>query len=370
MKDSRISALADILVNYSTKVKEDDVVIIAFGVLGTPLALEICNEVVKKGAEPFFNFVPEQATLDRFNYASEEYLRKEPKMLKSIVENADVYISIYDDSNKNAFNNVNPEKIKINSQTRGPILAPIYGKRWCAVLFPTNAYAQDSEMSLEEYEKFVFDAVLIDWENESAKWKKLEQILTNGSEVRVVGKETDLKMSIKGRIGITSNGTHNMPGGEVFISPVPDSVNGKIYFDLPAMRGKEVNDVYFEFNNGVLDNFSAGRNQDFLESMINMDKGSKRVGEFGIGTNYGIKQFTKNILFDEKIGGTIHLALGKDFEESFPESIRSNKKELESLRNVSSLHWDFIKSLKDFGELYVDDKLIQLNGEFIKGILG
>jgi aminopeptidase len=208
-------------------------------------------------------------------------------------------------------------------------------------------------MSLDEFEDFVYNATNIDWKKESKKQDKLKRILDKGKMVRIVGEDTDLSFSIMGRKALKCDGKHNMPDGEVFIAPVENSTNGKIAYSYPAIRlGKEVDGIKLEFKNGKVVKFSARKNESLLRESLNIDSGAKRLGEFGIGVNSGIKKFIKQILFDEKIGGTIHLALGMAYKEG-------------GGRNKSAIHWDMIKDLRKGGSLYIDGKLIQKNGKFV-----
>jgi aminopeptidase len=198
-------------------------------------------------------------------------------------------------------------------------------KRWCLTQHPTAAYAQEAELSLNQYRGFVYSATLLDWKKEALKNARLKILLERADEIKLQGNRTDLIMSFKGRIFIQDNGIHNLPGGEIFTAPVENSVNGYIYFDLLAIRARE--------------------------TMIKTDPGSRKIGEFGIGTNMNIRRFTRNILLDEKIGGTIHLAIGRAYKEC-----RS--------RNRSAVHWDMIKTMKP-GRIIVDGTIVQNNGRFL-----
>jgi aminopeptidase len=206
-------------------------------------------------------------------------------------------------------------------------------------------------MSLQEYEDFVYSAMLLDWKKETEKTRKLKKIMNNANKVQIIGEDTDLTMSIKGRTACTSDGINNLPGGEIFTAPLDNSANGTVFFDLPAVTyGKEVLGIKLTFENGEIVDYSASKNEELLEAMINTDDGSKRLGELGIGTNRGITKFTKNILFDEKIAGTIHLAIGRAYTEC-------------GGINESAIHWDMIKTMKP-GKIILDDEVIQENGKF------
>ena len=217
--------------------------------------------------------------------------------------------------------------------------------------YPTEAFAQEAEMSLKEYEDFVYSAMLLNWEKEKEKMNEIKKIMDDTDKVRVVGKETDLTLSIKNRTPVVSDGTHNMPGGEVFTAPVDNSASGKIFFDLPSVRyGKEVHGIRLTLDKGQIVDYSASKNEALLKAMINTDEGSIRLGEFGIGTNRNITKFTRNILFDEKIAGTIHLAIGFAYKDC-------------GGINESAIHWDMIKTMKQ-GQIILDGEIIQKDGKF------
>jgi aminopeptidase len=232
--------------------------------------------------------------------------------------------------------------------------------RWVGTQWPCQASAQDAEMSLEEYEGFVYGAGHLDKANPIQAWKRIsrdQQALTDflnkSREVRIVAEDTDLRYSCKGRKWINCDGHYNCPDGEVFTGPVETSVEGHVKFSFPAVHnGHEVEAVRLTFERGKVAKAEAEKGQDFLRAMIQMDSGSCYLGEGAIGTNYNVKRYTKNTLFDEKIGGTIHLALGAGYSET------GNK-------NRSGLHWDMVCDLRKGGELYVDGELIQKNGKFL-----
>jgi aminopeptidase len=262
----------------------------------------------------------------------------------------DVYIYIRSDANLKELSSIKSKKISIRSKARKPVKDVLLAKRWCLTQYPTPAYAQEAGMSLAEYENFLYSAVLIDWPKARKRMKSLQRVMNETDVVHILGEGTDLTFSIRGRKAILSDGTHNMPGGEVFTAPVDDSATGKIYFDLPAIRyGKEVRDVRLKLEQGEIVDYSASKGEDLLEAMIGTDEGSQRLGEFAIGTNYGIKKFTRNILFDEKIGGTIHLAIGR----AYPECGGVNN---------SAIHWDFIKTMKP-GQVLMDGRVVLQDGK-------
>ena len=229
----------------------------------------------------------------------------------------------------------------------------MHNTRWVIFFYPTQALAQEAGMSLSEFENFVYRAAIVDWKKESKKLDKLAGIIDKGKHVRIVGKNTELSFSIKGRKHVKCVGDFNMPDGEVFTAPVEDSVNGHIEYSFPGIyAGQEVEGIYLVFEKGKVIKARAKRNYPLLKAMLEADAGARTLGEFGIGTNYKIKKFVKNTLFDEKIGGTIHLALGSTYKEA-------------GGKNKSGIHWDMILDLRKGGELYIDGKLIQKNGKFL-----
>ena len=351
----RLKQYAKILVGYSIKVRKGDVIQIKAGIEAEPLILEIYEMLLKKGAIPKLNLYLPGQKYKYFRYANIEQLKHFPKIDYYEERNIDGSIIIITESNTRELTNIPPEKISIRSKVLKPLLdARLKKKNWVLCAYPTNALAQDAEMSLEEFRDFVYDSVCQNWYEESKRQDKLKKILDKGKRVSIIGEETELEFGIKGRKAIKCDGHYNMPDGEVFIAPEEKTVNGKIFYSFPAIyNGREVSGIRLEFKNGKVIKAKAEKNEEFLKTIINTDNGSKYLGEFGIGTNYKIKKFIKNILFDEKIGGTIHLALGNAYKEG-------------GGRNSSSIHWDMIKDLRHGGEIYVDDILIQKNGKFKK----
>ena len=349
--DIRVIEHAEILVNYSTKVKNGDNVLIQVSDKGMDLAIEIHKKVAQLGANPLILSSPAEAVRGYYELTPTKFLKNFPSNMYALVKASDVSISILSSSNTRFMSNIEPELMSIRSKVTERIRKERMKKRWCLTIYPTNAFAQEADMSLRDYEDFVYSAILRDWRGEGQKIQKLKKVFGSGNKVRLVGENTDLRMSIKNRKIAISDGTHNMPGGEIFTAPVEDSVEGEVYFDLPAIYyGREVLGIRLKFENGKVTDFSASKNENLLKSMIDTDKGSKRLGELGIGTNSGISKFSKNILFDEKIYGTIHLAIGMSYEEC-------------GGKNQSAIHWDMIKSMKD-GEIILDGKTIQENGKF------
>jgi len=349
--DQRILEHAKILVNYSTKVRKGDNVLIQISDYGRDLATEIYKEASRLGASPLIVTAPTEAVRGYYELTPEEYLQVFPKHYYELIKASDVIISISSDENRRYLSSIDPRKISARSLTVKKISDERLKKTWCVTQYPTPAYAQEAEMSLKEYEDFVYSAMLLNWNKEAEKMSQLKRVMDKADQVQIVGEKTDLTMFIKGRTAIVGDGTHNMPDGEVFTAPLENSADGKIFFDLPAIRyGKEVQDIKLTFEKGEIADYSASKNEDLLRAMINTDEGSRRLGELGIGTNRGITKFTKNILFDEKMAETIHLAIGMAYKEC-------------GGTNESAVHWDMIKTMKH-GQIIMDGKIIQKDGKF------
>lgn len=344
--DPRVVEHAKILVNYSTKVRKGDNVLIQISDHGKDLAVEIYKQAAVLGASPLIVTIPDEAVRGYYTLTPEEYLKIFPKHYYALVKASDVIISIRSGETTRHLSNVDPKRISSRSLTTKKISDERLRKRWCLTQYPTPAFAQEAGMSLREYEEFVYSAMLRDWKKETEKMRKLKKIMDNADKLQIIGEDTDLTMSIKGRTARISNGVNNLPGGEVFTAPVDNSANGTVFFDLPAVTyGQEVLDIRLTFENGKIMGYSTGKNEELLEAMINTDEGSERLGELGIGTNRGITKFTRNILFDEKIAGTIHLAIGRAYKEC-------------GGINESAIHWDMIKSMKP-GKVIIDGKTLE-----------
>jgi len=349
--DPRISEHARIIVEHSTRIKAGDKVVIQIGDYGRELATEVYKEAAKRGASPLITMVPTEALRSYYEVTPEEYLHTFPGHYYELVKASDVIIHILSEENTRYLSNIDPKRISGRSLATKRIADERLRKRWCVTQFPTPAQAQEAEMSLREYEDFVYSAVLRDWKKEAEEMNRLRQIMNKTGTVQILGDKTDLTMAIRGRTAVISDGTHNLPGGEVFTAPLEGSVDGEILFDLPAIRyGKEVQGIRLKFAKGEIIDYSATKNEDLLGAMINTDEGSRRLGELGIGTNRGINRFTKNILFDEKMAGTIHLAIGNAYKEC-------------GGTNESAIHWDMIKTMKQ-GKILLDGEPIQENGKF------
>lgn len=359
MESEVIKKFAKLLVGYSIYAKSKETISVDGGAVAEPLIAAVYDELLRAGAYPLVRMVPDHALLSFFAHAKDHHLDALAPFETSLAKAMDGSIRIMSSTNTRALSAIDPRQQTRVAKSRKPVRKIMLAKKWALTLFPTEAYAQDAEMSLRDFEDFVTSANFLDRKNPVAEWNKLEKRhqqliaqLKGADEFRIVGPGTDLKMSIKKRTFISSVATHNVPSGEIFTGPVEDSVEGHIQYDFPVCEGgREIDGIRLVFRGGRVVEASATKNEKYLLAMLDMDPGARRLGELGIGTNYGIQRFIKNILFDEKIGGTIHLALG----ESYPETGGVNK---------SALHWDMIKDLRKGGAIYVDGKLFQKNGKF------
>jgi aminopeptidase len=368
MRDSRLEKLASVLVNYSVGVKKGQLVRLSGPPVSQPLIVELYRKVLAAGGHPSVRMVPEELNEIFLKKANDEQLRFCNPIGLFEYEKIDGSIGIWAEENTKALTNCDPKKIGITQAARKPLM-DLFMKRaaegslkWVGTQFPSMACAQDAEMSLAEYEDFVFSAGLIDkpdpvaaWKQVSKRQQKLVDHLNGKSDLHVIAANgTDVRMSVAGRRWINCDGHENFPDGEVFSGPVLDSVNGRIHFSFPAVHhGREVQDVKLTFRDGKVVDASASKGEDFLISMLDMDGGSRFLGECAIGTNYDITRYTRNTLFDEKIGGTCHFALGA----GYPESGNTNQ---------SGLHWDMVVDLRPGGFIEIDGEKINVDGQFTR----
>jgi aminopeptidase len=366
VKDPRIDALAQILVRYSTRVQPGDVTVIQSTTTAEPLVQAIYEEVLRAGGNPVFNLSPEGAQAAFFDHASDDQLDFVAPPLAWGYTDADVRIAVLAEANTRALTRTDPEKQSRAQKARKPLLDASMQRaadgdyRWALTLFPTHAYAAEADMSLTEYEDFFYRACLAydddpvtAWERQSEQVRHLADWIEGREEVHVVGPGTDIRLNVAGRHWIPCYGTHNMPDGEFFTGPVEDSVNGEVSFSFPAVYGgREVTGVRFRFEDGKVVDATADRGEEYLHKMLDTDPGARRLGELGIGTNYGIEEATKEVLLDEKLGGTVHMAIGA----SYPESGGVNE---------SAVHWDLVCDLRQGGSITVDGEELQRDGQFV-----
>lgn len=365
MADPRIHKLADLLVNYCVTVQPGDKVMLTGGPAAMPLVLETYRQIIRAGGLPSIFWDDNQFREIMLTEGSEEQILYVPDPMMLAVETFDCRITIRSDENTRALSGIDPAKQQLAASGRRELMQTFMQRsatgdlRWVGTLFPTNAYAQDADMSLAEYADFVYGACHADKDDPVAEWQKLSRFqqqlvdyLVGKDKVEVKGPNADLSLSIKGRTFINSDGHKNMPSGEIFTGPVETSVNGWIRYTYPAIyQGREVEGIELWFEEGKVVKATAVKNEAFLHSVLDTDEGARYLGEFAIGTNDAIDRFTGSILFDEKIGGTIHLAVGS----GYPETGSTNK---------SAVHWDMICDMQDGGEIWVDGELFYENGRF------
>lgn len=362
MADQRIQKLAEVLVHYSLDLQSGQQFVLRTNPLAQELALAVYKEALETGAHVFPLISLPGSEEIFYRYASDEQIEFISPIRKFIVEQFDAQLVIGAEYNTRALTGTDPAKMARFQKASAALMKTYMDRtarnefRWCYTEFPTQASAQEADLSLMDYEDFVYTAGLLNepdpvavWVNEGKRQRQLIEWLAGRDKVHLKGEFIDLQLSIKGRTFKEADGKYNFPDGEIFTGPVEDSANGWVRFNYPAIySGQEVIDVELWFENGKVIKEQASKGQELLTSLLNTDEGARFLGEWGIGTNYGIGRFTKNILFDEKIGGTIHLALGA----SYPET---------GGMNDSGLHWDMLCDMMS-SEITVDGDLFYKDG--------
>jgi len=366
--DPRLARLATLLVDYSLGLREGEVLRINSSDAAAPLIVELQKVAIERGAHAYANVALDglsEILVAEGSKAQREFVAD---LALREVDRLDAEVTIWSEVNTKSFSRADPE-------ARGQVYAAERSlvtrrwerigrgeMRWVGTLMPTNAHAQDAEMSLREYEDFVFRACHVAGDEDPvAHWRAAADELTaraaelaDTREIRIVGPDTDLRLGVSGRSWQPSYGTHNMPDGEVFTSPVETDTEGEIRFTLPAVfYGREVEDIRLRFEGGRVVDSEARTGADYLRALLDTDDGARALGEFAFGLNYEIDRWTRNILFDEKIGGTVHLALGSGFDDC-------------GSKNESALHWDIICDLREEGEIYADGELVWRAGQFLE----
>jgi len=367
MRDPRVERLAELITGYFLGLAPGQVVRIDAEELATPLATALHRSSLRRGALPYLKISP--AGLDEIllTEGNEDQLAFIPETERVQTEQLDAWVVIWATSNTRALTRIDPERRRIHLAAHYRMI----NRRWqriaagelafCGTSFPTQAHAQDAEMSLARYEDFAYGACHVDgsddpiahWESVSAELAARARQLDGVRDLRIVGPDADLRLSVEGRPWIASDGKHNMPDGEVFTSPVETATEGEIHFAFPSIfQGREVENVRLRFEGGRVVHAEASAGEDYLRALIATDEGAGVLGEVAFGLNYEIDRFTRDILFDEKIGGTMHLALGGGFDEA-------------GTQNTSDLHWDLICDLREDGEVYADGELVWRAGSFL-----
>ncbi|MAG10800.1 hypothetical protein CMI44_00610 [Candidatus Pacearchaeota archaeon] len=358
--DLRTRRLAKLAVRYAVFVKPGEKIIVSGGTEAIPFLVELYKEIILQGAHPNVKIGLPNVSDFFYKYANKEQIERFPEELMDTAKKADKYIGVVTTTNTRELTNCDSKKITARAKVTHPISEYVCNTpeeiNRCTIAYPVQALAQEAEMSLTEYENFVYGACLQDWKTIGKQMNKTKNVFEKGKHVHLIGEGVNLKFSIAGKNAIADKGHSNMPGGEIFMAPVRESLNGWIKFEYPAIRaGKEVTDIELKFENGKVIESTASKNQDFLKEMIATDKNASYVGEFGIGCNPKITKFTKELLFDEKISGTIHLALGSAYKDN-------------GGGNDSAIHWDIVKDMSK-AKIILDGKIVQDKGVWkIKGM--
>ncbi len=356
---------ANLLVNYCLEIQPGDRLYVRTSTLAEPLVKEVYRETLRQGGHMEVEFDFREKNRIFFTEANEDQLRYIKPGYRKAMEEYEAYLYIRAPFNLFESQGTSADKAKIRSAATADLNATYFSRTATRELkrnlcqYPTDAAAQNAKMSLEEYEQFVFNACHLYAEDPIAKWlevrksqQQIVDVLNSREKVRYKGEGIDIEFSTKGRTWINSDGQTNMPSGEVYTSPVENSVNGVIHFSHPAVyMGNEVEGVTLWVKEGLIEKWEAKRGQDFLDKIFEIE-GTRRFGEAAVGTNYGIDRFTKNILFDEKIGGTVHMAIGQSYLQC-------------GGQNKSSIHWDMIANMKNGGEIFANDEKIYESGKFL-----
>jgi aminopeptidase len=366
MSNPMMKKWAEALVKFSAPVKPGNSVIITGGVEAEPLLRAVYNEVVEAGGYPVMLPLLTGVQAALLHNGTDEQLQWISPIERFTREVADVTIVILADSNTRALSSVDPSRQAIFQGARRELFKT-YMQRdadgslvWTLTQYPTDAFAQDAEMATDEFADFVFKACMLDQDDPVAAWKAqsdkqqiLVDWLTGKTEAHLIGPGTDLRVDVTGRKWINADGTKNFPDGEVFTGPVESGTEGVVSFNMPAMtHGRKIEGIRLEFQNGKVVDATATKGEEFLISQLDVDEGARYLGEFAFGTHFGIQQFTGQILFDEKIGGTVHMAVGA----GYPETGNSNE---------SAVHWDMICDLREGGRVEVDGEPFLVDGKYL-----
>lgn len=366
MTDPRIEKLAKVLVHYSLKIRRNDLFRIIGPALATPLMRSVYAEALTAGAHPFVRVQLEGVEELYYRRASEEQLRFVSEFDRLEIERSTAMLNIGARWNTRELTGIDPRRIALRREATRDLQRRYLERaaseelRWCTTQYPTHAEAQDADMSLTEYEDFVFTAGMLNEDDPVAAWDRVRReqdrianLLNRRKTLTIRGPDIDLEISVAGRTWINAAGEKNFPDGEVFTGPVEDSANGRVRFSFPAIySGREVEGVELHFEQGTVVNARADKGEEFLLAMLDTDPGARYLGELAFGLNYNIQRFTRNILFDEKIGGTLHMALGIGYPET-------------GSKSISGLHWDMICDMHTGSEVHADGEVIYRDGRFV-----
>lgn len=364
--DLLIQKHAAVIASYCLDLKKGEKLLIQGSIVTLPLIKECYRQAILLGAHPQVKISHEDLGEIMLKQGSSEQIQFIHQSELTAYQTFDAFLTLMGTLNTRQMTDVDPQKIKLASHAFAPIIQIFMERmakkeaRWCGTMFPNWANAQEASMSLADYQDFVYGSCYLNEEDPMAKWKQIHadqqrlcDILNARKTLRIVSEDTDLKMSVAGRNWVNCSGHVNFPDGEVFTGPVEDTAEGAIRFSFPGIfMGREVEDIRLTFEKGKVVKAAAGKGEELLNQILKTDPGARFVGEIAVGTNYNIKKFTRNMLFDEKIGGTVHLAIGR----SLPESLGKNQ---------SAVHWDMLCDMKEGGKIYADEQLVYENGRFI-----
>ena len=355
--DPRVREHAQVIADHSTGIEAGDMVVVSAPPEAEDLLVALYEAIGDRDATPIHVGQSERADRAFMRAADQEDLET-PRHTKALYEESDVLITIRAPRNATETSDIEPAATAARQRAGQPVQEVALSKRWCLTQFPTAASAQLAETSSEAYEKFVWDAVNLDWEAQYEFQEEMVERLDSASEVRIVSEEqTDLTMSIDGMIPINDDARHNLPGGEVFTAPVPESVAGEVYFDKPVYhQGREVTDARLVFEEGEVVKHDAEKNEEVLTEILETDPGARRLGELGIGMNREIDRFTYNMLLDEKMGDTVHLAVGNAYDMTVGEDQEGND---------SAAHVDMIVDMTSDSRIELDGEVVQRDGTFV-----
>jgi aminopeptidase len=360
VQDIYLSRWARLLTDYCLEVSPGETILIQTNTLAEPLVRVLHNAILFCEAFPVFRIGYPGQTMDFHQYAKDIHLDTIPKAEIEQMRHVDAFLRIEAESDLRGLERIKPANLMRHRRALSQLSAARAGKRGCITLFPTLGYAKEANMSLEEFERFVIGAMFLNLDDPWRGWLEIramqEQLIDRVKDAKTVRLEapgTDITLSVAGRTWRNSDGKRNMPSGEIFTSPVENSANGVVRFTIPSsFSGFLVSGVELWFKDGKVIKASAEEGNDYLQNALEIDDGARFLGELGIGTNFGINQATKNILFDEKIGGTAHLAIGSSYTEC-------------GGLNKSALHWDLILDMRKSGRITVDGTIFQENGKFV-----
>jgi aminopeptidase len=364
--DPRLQRLAQVVCQYSLAAQPGELMIIDAPAVAEPLVVELVKAALDLGVHPRVRIDPHGARLAYLSEAGDEQLRTLLPSALPEMEAIDLRVAIHASVNTRELSGVNPAKVAAVQEARAPLMERYMQRsasgalRWCVTAFPCEAFAQDADMSLAAYEHFVYHAGWLHLDDPVAAWRgfagQLREIadrLSGVRTLRVVAEDTDLTVGVAGRRWVPCHGDRNFPDGEVYTGPIETETHGDVRFSFPAIfSGCEVDDVRLRFERGRVVKSEAAAGGNLLRQMLAIDEGASVLGEFAIGTNYAVKRFSKQILFDEKIGGTCHMAVGAGYPET-------------GSTNTSGLHWDMVCDLRSGGEIYADGELIHRDGRFL-----